>query len=382
MIIEKLRIIDASDTRSIWNHLKRFQNVSLVADAIERIHQVPSKHKKNIHKQAGQLRFCLIQAAEYFAAARTVSLATKPVLLYYGLMSLALAEILFKQDGGSSLDVARGENAHHGLTFHLGGRPPTVPSLQDSAALLTARPMAKANNQRVGTFDLWHRSSREAPLCAQRTQRFQQGSQTGPIVVAMGSDKRFPLLPDDGLTLLECLQSLPCMVPVLRESGIASRLVRAHIRLEVEPDGSAVQRIVVHPGYAPTISELKPLLEFHPSLVDYIELIEMSGSSFIVRISVPPKFGAIPVSYPKGFQSEVDEVFFSTRHSALNEFGFYYLGIYMLGNYARYHPESWMADVENSTQLSIVADTFISSLEQRVPLLTLSELSESWHLEI
>jgi hypothetical protein len=380
VIINKLRVIASKDAQTSWKSLKRFQNVAFVAGQIESIHNVQATHRRNVVKQAEQLRYCLVQAAEYFEAARAVSLATKPVLLYYGTMSLALAEILFKQDGGSSLDAARGQNAHHGLTFHLSGQPPKTQKLDESALLLKARPLVKDEGERVGTFELWHRSSREAPVCCVRTFRLERGSQTGPAVIATGADERFPVLEETGLTLLDCFQSLPSMRAILGQLSIGSRLVRARIELEVHGDNSFGFKLIVHPGYAPTNRELMPLLHFGADLVDHIDVVEMDRTSYIVKISAGAHLPQLRLSLPRSFQSKADELFFCTRHPALNEFGFYYLAIYMLGNYARYHPEAWMSDVEKCTELATAAETFIAAVEERVPLLALSELSQATHL--
>jgi hypothetical protein len=119
MIISNSRVVRTTDPAAFaCAGLRRSQNIENVADRISAIHNVPEKHRANIRKQAQQLRYCLIQAREHFSAANTVSLATKPNLLNYGLMSLALAEILFKQSGLSSLDKAR--ESHHGLTMTVG----------------------------------------------------------------------------------------------------------------------------------------------------------------------------------------------------------------------------------------------------------------------
>jgi hypothetical protein len=138
------------------------------------IHRIDQRWRGDVKKQAQQLRYCIIQAREYFAAAATVSLATKPNLLYYGTMSLALAEILFKQDGNSSLDKARGEHRHHGLSMTVGAIPRGA-DLPTAAAQLRAVPMEVAG-VRKGTFELWHRSSREHPLGGQIQEFATHGS--------------------------------------------------------------------------------------------------------------------------------------------------------------------------------------------------------------
>ena len=140
MIITQARKVRTSEpSRFAWGALRTFQNVELVASRLTEIHKVPAKYRDNVRKQAQQLRYCMIQAREYFAAANSVSTATKPNLLYYGAMSLALAEILFKQSGQSSLDKARDDNRHDGLSMTAGSIPTrallmAVVSLQSASA--------------------------------------------------------------------------------------------------------------------------------------------------------------------------------------------------------------------------------------------------------
>ena len=172
MIIPNTRSVRTANPSSFaWPALRRFQNVDLIADELMTIHRIDQRWRGDVKKQAQQLRYCIIQAREYFAAAATVSLATKPNLLYYGTMSLALAEILFKQDGNSSLDKARGEHRHHGLSMTVGAIPRGA-DLPTAAAQLRAVPM----EVRKGTFELWHRSSREHPLGGQIQEFATHGS--------------------------------------------------------------------------------------------------------------------------------------------------------------------------------------------------------------
>jgi len=140
MVITNVQKVRVSDPAAFaWAGLRKFQNIDLVAEKLIQLQNVPSKYKNDVRKQAQQIRYCLIQAREYFVAAATVSIATKPNLLYYGAMSLALAEILFKQSGDSSLDKARGEHRHHGLTMSVGGIPKSA-TLSEAAGLIRASP--------------------------------------------------------------------------------------------------------------------------------------------------------------------------------------------------------------------------------------------------
>ncbi|WP_207180587.1 YaaC family protein [Methylobacterium indicum] len=118
MIITKHTTVRNKDIkRYAWSELRKFHNVRYTSDCHINLLSVPHKFKKFADKQASHIRYSLIQAREYAVAAETATLATRPVLLYYSCMSLALAEILMKQAGDSSLDKARSEHNHHGLSL-------------------------------------------------------------------------------------------------------------------------------------------------------------------------------------------------------------------------------------------------------------------------
>jgi hypothetical protein len=64
----------------------------------------------------------------------------------------------------------------------------------------------------------------------------------------------------------------------------------------------------------------------------------------------------------------------------LNEFGFIYVALFIAGNYARYYPDRWVSDVENSTPLALAIEELLAVAETRMPWLILSELSGSYHV--
>jgi hypothetical protein len=145
VIIEKVRRVVSSDlSHYAWAGLRRYQNVAFVEEQISELHALGKSAHANVRKQATQLRYCLIQAKEYFDASKSVTLATQPVLLYYSIMSLALAEVLLKQSGDSSLDRARGEHRHHGLELRTSSVAKDRDDLQTSASALRAVPLRRA----------------------------------------------------------------------------------------------------------------------------------------------------------------------------------------------------------------------------------------------
>lgn len=256
MIINNSRLIDVSNvSKFAWSELRRFHNSQYCCNKIIDLHSVPSKHWKNAEKQAQQIRVCLAQAYEYYQAAEAVSLATKPTLLYYSIMHLALAEVLMKQSGDSSLDRARMEHRHHGLTANISGRFSPNLDLHNASERLRAEPMIWDSGKRRGTFELWHRTSRELPILGEWESRPHQ--QRGYRTVLGAADKRLPLVPESGLSLWDCIINLPCMFTHLAAENILPNYTRA-----------TCKRIDLDDGYELLSSSiLTPMIYLNPYIV-------------------------------------------------------------------------------------------------------------------
>jgi hypothetical protein len=62
----------------------------------------------------------------------------------------------------------------------------------------------------------------------------------------------------------------------------------------------------------------------------------------------------------------------------LNEFGCFYVALYLLGMLSRYYPDVWHRQIENSTDLSIAAECLLDVASQRLPVLALGELESTY----
>jgi hypothetical protein len=116
-ITESESIDCENPTEEVWKHLRYFLETAWVEDQIYELHKASNPKRADIKKQAVQLAYCIRQGEEYFRASATVGLATKPNLLYYGVVSLSKALVLLKLDGNHSFDALRksGNHRHHGL---------------------------------------------------------------------------------------------------------------------------------------------------------------------------------------------------------------------------------------------------------------------------
>lgn len=382
MIVSSIRVIsEREDDRFAWSALSTFHNVSFGREAITAAHGLDKLESKNAKKQAEQLRFCLLQAKEYFRAARAVTSAARPTLLYYGVMSLALAQMLFAGDGESSLDFARGQHAHHGLDFRLESSPSSVTSLASSAAMIRAAPLIKANGDRFGTFELWHRVSRECPMAGKLTVRHDSGAGTEQVVaMAVARDERMESLEPRGVTLLECFKYVPGMRDYMMTRGVSTGLGRGVISLDRNAaQNTACSQIIFHPGDEKLQNEVYERFSYEPRSVEELEIVTLPGGC-IVKQTWNDDYKHGGGIFPNSFQERSNEIFFCSNNQALNEFGMLYTGIFILGNYARYFPDYWMKDVEGSSPLALSSERFMDIVEARAPLLTASVLDQTYYL--
>ncbi|NOD83760.1 YaaC family protein [Ruegeria sp. HKCCD6119] len=379
MIIREVTVTRSSDPSAYaWRQLRRFHNVELVTKILQEVHQIPAKHLSNAKKQAGQIRLCLSLAHDYYLAAKTVSLGTRPVLLYYSAMNLALAEILFKQSGKSSLDRAREQHRHHGLLTTVGNPKPTD-DLTTSASSLFAKPMLSGTTgDRFGTFELWHQSARQHPAYGELLDA-SHGIK-GKRALTDVSDERMPEIPDKGLTLLECLCQLPPLIQFLRTHGIDSSLLRGETNLTAGPDGRTFTTII-HPAQSEKVEAFFEFVKVSPALVPNVNVSIPSGGGATVQIDMP-RHNQYSASFQDCMNSEHGENFYHTDKLPLNEFGYFYVALFISGNYARYYPDKWITDIESASSLGLMVETLTEEAARRVPLLTLCELSRQVHVFI
>lgn len=103
----------------IWKYLRLFSDITTLTENLSELYSMKKtdKHYNNLIKQAKQINYCIKQAEEYYQASEKVTLATRPLLLYYGTVCLSQALYLLRKDGTYSLDALREKERHnhHGL---------------------------------------------------------------------------------------------------------------------------------------------------------------------------------------------------------------------------------------------------------------------------
>ena len=362
--------------------LKRFTGIDACEKRINEVHNPTPKQKQNVRKQAFQIKSCVTVALDYLEAYRSVSLSTKPLLMYYCIMNLALAETLLKGDGFSSLDINRDQHSHHGLSFSLNGLK-SFSDLDNALSLVCAKPHV-ASGERKGTFHLWHKASREYPIIG-KTEVVQADAIINRFeVLAFPNDYPPKDIPESGIRLSECLIVIPGLADYLISIGKTPMLVKSALKRKVYEGNRVYSEIVIQPADRKALLEVVKGFEFSASAQHEMNLKDVGGG-IIIENNIP-LMGLQPnddvfMNYPTSFQAKRDELYYCASDFNINEFGLYYVSMYMLGNIVRYYPDLWAKSVSAYDEFAYIVDRLLEVVEDRVPKLAASELMGIYLLE-
>lgn len=188
-------------------------------------------------------------------------------------------------------------------------------------------------------------------------------------------------MPPKGIDLLTCLKNIPGMRSILPVYGAnSSGVISNHARRYVEKNDRTTISIIFQPNETILLEDVYNRIEMHPSLVNITNVTEMK-SGCILELTYTSEYApSATFKLPGASQDNIEDVFFFSGVDCCNEFALFYISLFILGSYARYYPDKWMVDVENSTPLALASFELILLAERRVPLLSLSEFTKTWHL--
>lgn len=371
---------DGLSSEAAWSGIRQFENISRTTKKIMEDHKLPKSQKGNAQKQARHIRYCLTQAREYRDASRVVGLSTRPLLMYYCVMSLAMAEFMMKQSGDSSIDMVRSIHSHHGLERLFHGKIDHEMELAASAPLLGAKRAVK-NGDGFGTFELWHRTARELPLGGKKKSIYENSTTTGFSTAFVGNNERLELIPSGGITLLDCYRSIPGMADFVMHRGIRPALARATINsAENYVKKTLSNALIIHPENQNILDDVYKKILIEPCGIHKMEFLE-HASGMTIKWGYESGDYMYGMSLPVAIQIDSHQIYLMSEIDSLNEFGLMYVGLYILGMYSRYYPDRWISDVESSSELALSALEFLSVCENRLPVNALSEFSGMNHVK-
>lgn len=313
----------------------------------------------------------LLQAEEYFAAARLASTYTSPNHLYYGLVAIASAVMLLLGDGTRSFDYLRRDrrNMRHGLDFSI---DPNVSKASEGLGVLE---LAHIEVARHGHFQAWHSVLPAGePMFALVRREVPSGTQTGMDPV--GAE---PTTPTDALvgqkfTLLRVMGRLPDLMTDLVRYGAAPIHTRANHEMLIRRNGRVEHTWRLH-GVEPAsgVDALLGQFRFPAHLVQFVNWTPADTSAGIVEVSIPPK-SSQRFQGPSA-RSTIDmRAFLFAEPLSTHEFVDFYIAAFGLSMLARYYPDVWRACLESHCLASKLIESFVAWAIEKVPQLALSFL--------
>jgi hypothetical protein len=143
--------------------------------------------------------------------------------------------------------------------------------------------------------------------------------------------------------------------------------------------------IIIHPTLRSLLDRFLELCTWQPDAHRFVDFVPFGQNGGNITFSCDED-DAPKVKIPHASMlSENDVRFWLDERPPLNEFGWYYVALFIAGNYARYYPDRWVVDVERNTPLALAIDELLRTAVFRVPLLALSEMSrtylvpQAWH---
>ena len=359
-----------------WSGLRLFQNEEWVAERLIEKHNLIRDQEHNARKQAGQIAFCLSQAAEYWQAAKSSSQATAHLQLYYCCMSLALAKVLWKGDGNFAIERLRQNHGHHGLSFVWGHGKLLLSSLSE----LKVKPHQK-EKVRSGTFEVWHSLARESYLIGETQNRIKNIRRVEALFYP--GNKRLPIVPENGISLETLYSSLPRMTAALNNVGLSTRTLRATFSREIQPspfpdfDIQETYTVDIHPTEESVLEEFRSKVSIRATYLEDTEILERSQGFTIRQTSYASKHGSTGgLELPDGISMSPGATYFKPYLPHLNEFGIIYCTSYLLGMLCRYYPDLWMREIKSKSSFMYLAEAFFEFALDRIPILCLTALEE------
>lgn len=356
-----------------WRRLLEFANVELAIDAISSIHGEPSKSTlPNYKKQAEQARVALLQAKEYFEAAKASSLYTQPNHLYYGSVALSTACMLIRGDGRKSLDFLRqdSKNSSHGLDFTFSS------DIRRSKIGLNLLGNSYVKICPNGHFANWYGTLLSTQrIAAIKHLRTRQGSQLNMEYIGNFQIPEFSYLKGIKKDLMFLLTRLPDLYSDLGRYGVKVYSARGELRVyRDDVIKQEYHKFTFHSSPSPE-GFLKVIENFtcEDGVNFEYEFFDGSNTGFVkTRKDKHWKF-----SFPDSRTTMDHKTIYYAEPLATPEVVDLFLVSYALSMLSRYFPDIWVSFLESHCKGAKLVERIVRVLTLKMPNLMLNQITGS-----
>jgi len=345
-----IQLIKTKDTETeTWTYLELFSIRDYTKEKLSAMHSDLTPDE--LDEKAFWINSCISQAREYYTATSSVSFLTKPLLLYYGMYSLAKALIFLKNP---RVDLST--LSHHGLM---------KPKINDSPEeFLNAR--VKAHE--IGVFrHLSRHAQNNRCVIVGKEEPWAQIIST----IHIGLDACFSEL-NGGRTfsLDELLMSIPELFDLLLLLGKGNlNLLKIEVDLNKNISGNWFRTLTVYKYGNPTITP-EFLYGRFPEISKDERCNVENTECFVFSRGFKGDFETL---IPKTLvQSSSQELFLASTEKPISDINVHFMVMFLLGHIVRYKPPLWQGILR--TRYRSIIDKFIATSERKFPHLILNEL--------
>lgn len=358
--------------REVWKLLSHFKNSDFARATLEsRFPNAPPAQRKNIEKHCAQVRMSILQAEEYFVAARRTSITTSPNHLYYGIYALNTAIMLMRGGGNFALDRIRGDrkNRSHGLTATIGSNHKQASS--ELELMNSTRVIPEAN----GFFSLWHSTLPDFYSTYGITRESKGGiGQSSFRPVGKEDAANYADLSGRSVSCLELASRFPDLCHIISRLGKAADISRCTVSLFAD-DTNVRNEWVIHG--ASSRSSFERILDRFSAPSNWV-------SGFSIKLTESGSGGVIEYNCPKDLYKISTFSFPSLRFDRNYEYWMFAESLdnleavdatlmsFALSMLSRYYPDLWISCLESRCGSSVVASDFVELYSVRYPALALS----------
>ena len=164
----------------------------------------------------------------------------------------------------------------------------------------------------------------------------------------------------------------------LLERGVESRLIRGSSEVFIK-EGVPTLQTTIHPTSEEILSKMLEQYKVAPALIPFVDHTRLMHNRGTISLEIAITRESAG-SLPECTNGEDGQNFFHVENLPLNEFGYYYVALFIAGNYARYYPDLWIEDIKANSDLFFFLEILTEEATNRLAVLTLMELNRKLYI--
>lgn len=379
MINNFKEFVSEKPTKQIWKELRYFLDINMVSKKIRKIHNIKDeKHQSNIKKQAQQINYSIRQAEEYFHASSQVDLATRPLLLYYGAVSLSQALMLLKLDGKFSIDYLREnqKHRHHGLELKI----PQINLDSSNAFLKSIYCKVHINNgDPWGHFPLFYRSLVSSSYFIDLKIKRNNVNYIASSPFKSAELINLSEISSERISIYKLIRELPDLFFNLFSNlfsfDISPNLCRGEFKIN-RNDNNNNYKLLVN---GITEKQKEKLLNYYESQRENHFDFEVKdfGNHLKLRWNVNSKKRENGKYYLPDIIDDIhnNKFLIINPKNYIIEPASHLIILFSLGMLARYYPDKWMKAIDENIKIAELIDSILNIIYRKFPNLILNQMT-------